>query len=115
MRFLADEDFDNDIVRGVLRWRPSIDIVRAQDVELSGKRDDELLEWAARYGRAVLSHDVSSMLKHAHDRVAVGKPMPGLFAVSHSAQIRQVIEDMVLLVECSREGEWEGQVRFLPL
>ena len=36
LRFLADEDFDNDIVRGMLRRLPTMDIVRAQDVGLSG-------------------------------------------------------------------------------
>jgi len=39
LRFLADEDFDNDIVRGLLRHLPTLDIVRAQDVGLSGQLD----------------------------------------------------------------------------
>ena len=39
LRFLVDEDFDNDIVRGMLRRLPTLDIVRVQDVELSGARD----------------------------------------------------------------------------
>jgi len=25
------------------------------------------------------------------------------------------IEDILLLAECSLEGEWDGQVRYLPL
>jgi len=29
--------------------------------------------------------------------------------------VQQAIEDIVLLVECSDEHEWEGQVRYLPL
>jgi hypothetical protein len=39
LRFLADEDFDNDIVRGMLRRLPTMDIVRVQDVGLSGALD----------------------------------------------------------------------------
>ena len=34
---LADEDFDNDIVRGVLRLVSSVDLVRVQDVGLAGR------------------------------------------------------------------------------
>ena len=34
VRFVIDEDFDNDILRGVLRRLPNLDIVRAQDVGL---------------------------------------------------------------------------------
>lgn len=45
IRFAVDEDFDNRIVRGLLRLLPTLDIVRAQDAGLLGKRDPEVLEW----------------------------------------------------------------------
>lgn len=32
LKFLADDNFNNQIVRGVLRQNPHVDIVRAQDV-----------------------------------------------------------------------------------
>ena len=44
-----------------------------------------------------------------------GKPMPGVFEVSRLTSIGVVIEDILLLAECSEGGEWEGQVRYLPL
>lgn len=36
LRLAADENFNGDIVRGLLRRNPQIDIVRVQDVGLSG-------------------------------------------------------------------------------
>ncbi|NEO15598.1 MULTISPECIES: DUF5615 family PIN-like protein [unclassified Moorena] len=54
-RFLADENFNNQIVRGVLRQSPDIDIVRVQDVDLSGADDPTVLAWAAQEGRMVLT------------------------------------------------------------
>ena len=39
IRFLADEDFDNDILRGALLRLPDLDVVRVQDVGLLGKYD----------------------------------------------------------------------------
>lgn len=115
LRFLVDEDFDNDIVRGVLRRSPGLDLVRVQDVDLSGSEDPVILDWAARENRIVLSHDVSTMTKFAGDRVSQGLAMPGLFAVSQSLPIGKAIEEILILAECSVEGEWEGQVRYLPL
>jgi predicted nuclease of predicted toxin-antitoxin system len=47
MKFLVDENFDNTIVRGLLRRNPDIDILRVQDVGLSGKDDPTILAWAA--------------------------------------------------------------------
>jgi hypothetical protein len=41
--------------------------------------------------------------------------MPGVFEVGTSVPIGRAIDDQVVIVECSLEGEWEGQVRYLPL
>ena len=57
IRFLADENFNNQIVRGILSQNSHIDIVRVQDVGLSGVDDPKVLAWAAQEGRIVLTHD----------------------------------------------------------
>jgi hypothetical protein len=74
-----------------------------------------VLERAAQDGRVLLTHDVSTMTAHAYTRATSGLPMPGVFAVNQLALISQVIEDLLLLAECSLVGEWEGQVRYIPL
>ena len=115
LRLAADENFNNDIVRGLLRRKPDLDIVRIQDVGLSGEDDPVVLEWCANEGRILLTHDVTTITRYAYERVQVSKPMPGVFEVSRDAPIGAAIEDILLLAECSLDGEWEGQVRYLPL
>ena len=115
LRLAADENFNGDIVRGLRRRNPDLDIVRVQDVGLSGADDASVLEWAANEGRVVVTHDISTLAKYAFDRVAAGRRMLGVFAVRSKAPIGAVIDDLVLLAECSQDGEWEGHVRFLPL
>ena len=112
---LADENFNNNIVRAVRRRTRDIDIVRAQDVGLSGADDPTVLEWAAQNQRVLLTHDVSTVTRYAYDRVREAKAMPGVFEVTRKVSLSVVIEEIVLLAECSVEGEWEGQVRYLPL
>jgi hypothetical protein len=111
----ADENLNNDIVRGLVRRKPNLDIVRVQDAGLSGADDPTILEWAAHEGRVLLTHDVSTLMRYAYERVEAGLPMPGIFEVSRSVRIGLAIEDILLIAECSLEGEWEGQVRYLPL
>jgi|SRR3972149_5802916 len=111
----ADENFNNDIVRGVLRRNPDLNIVRVQDAGLSGADDSTVLEWAAQQGRVLFTHDASTMTQHAYERVRTGKPVPGVFEANREVAIAQAIEDILLLAECSLEREWEGQVRYLPL
>ena len=115
IKLLADENFNNQIVRGVLRQNQDIDIVRVQDIGLKGKDDPDVLFWAAQEGRIVLTHDVATMITFAYERIQTGLPMPGLFEVKRRVPVGLVIKEIILIVECSLDGEWEGQVRFLPL
>jgi hypothetical protein len=84
LKLAADENFNNDIVRGLLRRERHLDRVRIQDVGLSGATDPELLAWAAREGRVLLTHDVSTLRHFAYERVYAGLPMPGVFEVEFS-------------------------------
>lgn len=111
----ADENFNNNIVRGLFRRNPQLDIVRIQDVGLSGADDPTILEWAAEEGRVLLTHDVSTITHYAYERVRAGKWMPGVFEVSRNVPVAVAIEDILLLAECSLDDEWKGQVRYLPL
>jgi hypothetical protein len=115
LKLAADENFNNDAVRGLLRRRPDLDIVRIQDTEIAGADDASVLEWVAQNNRVLLTHDVSTMTAHAYERVRDGKSMPGVFEVGRNVPTGVAFEDILLLAECSLEGEWEGQVRYLPL
>ena len=115
MKFLADENFDNSIVRGLIRRQADIDITRVQDVGLSGADDPTVLEWAAQEGRILLTHDVATITRYAYERIAAGQPMPGVVEVTSGEPIGRVIEDILVLLACSLEGELEGQIQYLPL
>jgi predicted nuclease of predicted toxin-antitoxin system len=116
LRLLADENLDNDIVRGALRRRPALDFLRAQDVGLSETDDPDVLMWAAREQRIVLTHDVRTMTDFAIQRVRRGETMAGLFVVhQEGAALSRIIEDLLLLDDCSETAEWASRVEYLPL
>lgn len=115
MRWLADENPNNDILRGLLRRRPDLDIVRVQDVGLSGADDPTVLAWAAAQDRILLTHDVTTITAHAYSRAASSARMPGVFEIGRAVPVAVAITDILLLDACSEPGEWEGQIRYLPL
>ena len=115
LKLLADENLNNDIVRALLRCSPSLDIVRVQDVGLSGADDPTVLMWSAEHKRVLLTHDVASLTRYAYERVGRGQEMPGVFEIGRAVPIGQAVEDVLFLAECSREDEWEVQIRYLPL
>jgi len=112
---IADENFNNDIVRGMIRRQPDLDIVRVQDVGLSNEDDRVILEWAAKEGRILVTHDVTTITHFAYERVRAGLPMPGVIEVDDDLPIGQAINDILLVVEASEKGEWEGQIIYIPL
>ena len=79
LRLLADENFNGDIVRGLLLRQPDLDLVRVQDVGLVGADDPDVLAWAAENNRIVLTHDRATMSDYAYERVAAGERMIGVF------------------------------------
>jgi hypothetical protein len=115
LSFLADENFNNNIIRGVRRRDPGVVVLRVQDIGLSGAGDPEVLQWAAENSVAVLTHDISTMTKYALDRVRRGQRMPGLFEAGRRVPAASLIDDVVLIAMCSLDGEWEGRITYLPL
>ncbi len=111
----ADENFNNDILRGLLRERPHFDVLRVQDVGLTGAADPEILEWAAEENRVLLTHDLATMPDFVYRRIEQGESTPGVIAVHRKTPFRQVLDDLILVVEYSSPEEWANQVRYLPL
>jgi predicted nuclease of predicted toxin-antitoxin system len=115
IRLLSDENFNGDIVDGLLRRNPGLDLVRVQDVGLGQAKGPAILDWAARERRVLLTHDVRTMSRFAYERIRRDEPMPGLVVMSDTIAIGRAIEDILLLAEAGREDELENRVWRLPL
>jgi len=86
LRFLGDENFNGEILRGLRRRRPEIDLFRFEDVLEKGTPDPEVLEVAAELGRILLTHDrdtltnvlpqVKQCLESSHWTIAFRSVLP---------------------------------------
>lgn len=115
LRLLSDENFNRDIVRGLLRRRPELDLCRVQDVGLEEADDPTILAWAAVNNRILLTHDRATMPDSAYARVVAGQSMPGVFVLNDRLAVRQAIDELLLIESGSEQGEWAGLVVYLPL
>lgn len=115
IRFMLDENFNGKIVRGLRARKPDVDVIRVQDTELSSADDPAVLEWAAKEGRILLTHDLDTMTKYAHERIAQGLPMAGVIFVRDTLSIAKVIDDLLAILGASEAAEWENRTGFLPL
>ena len=115
MKWLADENLDNAIIRGLLRRSSGLDIVRVQDVpQISGQGDTVVLDWATRDDRVVLTHDVSTMIPAMREQLRASRCAPIVF-VPDSLPTGLAIEEILLLDEYSVDSDWGAGVIYLPL
>jgi hypothetical protein len=114
-RFLADQDFNENILRGVLRLEPAVEFLTLRAVGLEAASDMEVLAYAAAENWLVVSHDVNTMSAAAHARLADGQPLNGLLPIHQLAPLGIVINNLVLIWSASTADEWVSQVCFLPL
>ena len=115
LRLLSDENFRGEILRGLRRRLPDVDVVRVQDVGLAGAEDPAILAWAATEGRVLLTHDRNTIPEFAYDRIRHGLPMPGVFVVDDDLPAGQAIADLLLAVQCGEPAEWNGLITYFPL
>lgn len=97
----------------LLRAIPTLDVVRAQDVGLDGVDDPIVLEWAAQNGRVLLTHDEKTMPGYAYQRITDGQRMAGVVIVAVPIGGRE-IADLIVMIQCSQDDEWENQIRYVP-
>jgi hypothetical protein len=114
LRLLIDQDVDHDILRGLIRRISQLDAVTTFEIGMTKATDSQLLSWAAQKGRIVVTHDRKTMPRHAADLLGQGEKISGLFVVPRNMPLRQVIEDLELMITCSENDEWVNTIRYLP-
>ncbi len=81
IRFQADADLNQIIVKATLRLEPTIDFQTAQAANLAGLTDMAVLQLAANEDRIVVPHDRKSMPAY-FGQFILSENSPGLIIVS---------------------------------
>jgi hypothetical protein len=115
LRLATDEDVHDDIIRGLLRREPTLDIVRVVDIGLGRTPDPIILDRMAGESRVLITGDLNTMVGFAWARVTAGLPMPGVLALKENVGIARVIDDILLVAMCYTPEEMKDQVLYIPL
>jgi hypothetical protein len=115
VRYLADENFNGQILRQMRRRLASFDVITIQELQLEGAKDPVVLEFAAAQDRVLLTHDWQTMPGFAYDRLVKGMNLPGVIVVPERMPLRQILNELELLDSCSEQSEWSDLVMRLPL
>jgi hypothetical protein len=113
VRFQADADLNEDIVKGVLRREPGIDFRTATSAGLGGLSDLEVLALAAEEGRIVVSHDRRTMPRTFAEFIRK-RTSPGLFLISQKTDLLLAIESVLLVWIASEAEDWTNRMATIP-
>lgn len=114
LRFIADQNFDLDIVRGLITRVPRLDVITAYEAGVSEYEDPDLLRWGAERGRILLTHDKKTIPQFVKDLIAGGLELPGVILVIKSVSIGRLIDDLELTIRCGKPEDFRNDVFYLP-
>jgi hypothetical protein len=93
-----------------------IDVTRVGDpADLPlGTQDPDLLLWAERENRVVVTRDWNTMPGHLANHLQGGHHSPGVFILRRGLSLPQLVDILVLTAYAVDPAEARDQVRYLP-
>jgi hypothetical protein len=114
VRFIADYDFNGEILDGLVRREPSIDFLPGFEAGLQGVPDPDVLEKAADEGRVLVTHDRRTMPYHFAEFIP-RRQSPGVFIIPQHVEIGAAIDELLLIWSASDSDEWTNRILYLPM
>jgi predicted nuclease of predicted toxin-antitoxin system len=114
VRFQADADLNQVLLKATLRREPSIDFRTAHAAGLVALGDKLVLAIAAREGRILVTHDRKTMPKHFAEFLAT-EASAGVIVVPQKLAVNVAVEDLILIWGASESNEWINRIQSLPL
>jgi hypothetical protein len=119
LRYLLDEHLRGPLGRAMEQHNAAggsaIDAVRVgdrPDLPL-GSGDPELLRWAEREGRILVSWDKRSLPGHLARHLQAGHHVPGIFLLREHFTIPQVLAYLVQAAATDPLG-WQDRIAYIP-
>ena len=112
IRFLVDEHLRGPLWHALAshnqRGAYPLDVVRVGDpADLpQGSTDRDILVWAERERRILISGDRRTLLGHFADHLSAGRHTPGLFLIRPLSTLSQIVDFMVAAAYASEASEW---------
>jgi hypothetical protein len=118
--FVLDEHFRGRLWAAVRRHNAAgvkrIDVVRVGDPPdlPRGTLDPDLLIWAEREGRVVVTDDHRTMPTHLANHVQAGHHSPGVLIVKNNYSLKQLVFHLVLVAYAEDPDNLRDNYYFIP-
>jgi hypothetical protein len=93
-----------------------LDAVRVGDPPdlLRGTLDPDVLIWAEREGRILLSRDYTSLPGHLVQHLQAGHRSPGILLLRRRASLTAVLGDLIVTAHAGDAADFQDTIRSIP-
>ena len=120
VRFLLDEHLRGPLWKAIQRHNHpseySIDAARVgdpPDLPL-GSADPEILLWAERENRIIITLDANTIPNHLAVHLKAGRHSPGVFIIRQETSLARVISFLEAVAHASEAHEWRDSLNYIP-
>jgi hypothetical protein len=120
MSYVLDEHLRGPLWRAIQQHNAAgaypIDVVRVgdpPDLPL-GSVDPDILLWAEREGRVLVTRDQGTMPTHLANHLQAGHHSPGIFLLRRNWTPRAVVDHLTLAAYAGDPGAMQDRIDFIP-
>ncbi len=120
LRYVLDEQL-RDILGSAIQAHNAAGIDPIDAVQVGdppdlprGALDPDILLWAEREGRLLVTRDVNTVPRHLADHLTAGHHSPGVLAVRRRVNVPPVISALALIAHAGDPADFADCVRFIP-
>ena len=120
LAFLLDEHMRGPLWKAIQRHNNqseySIDAARVGDPPDLPLRsaDPEILLWAERENRIVITLDEKTIPNHLAHHLKAGRHSPGVFIIRETTSLAGVISFLEAVAHASEAHEWRDSIEYIP-
>jgi hypothetical protein len=120
LRFVLDEHLRGPLWSAIIRHNSlgglPIDAARIgdpSDLPL-GTDDSNVLLWAERDGRILVTEDGHTMPGHLAQHIQLGHTAPGIFVISAGFSIKEIVAYLELIAHAGEATDYENTITYVP-
>jgi hypothetical protein len=120
LSFLLDENIRGPLWSAIRQHNRQgayiVDVVRvgdAPDLPL-GSADSDVLLWAEREARILITFDETTMATHLADHLLVGHHSPGVLVIRPNVPIPQIVFVLALIGHAGKVVDFKKRIEYIP-
>lgn len=117
IRLLLDEHIPSALRRELVRQNAQLIVWRVGDPggPPIGTSDPAILHWCEEHEFVLLTSNRRTMPDHLRRHLADGAHVPGILIARPTMSMGELVEELILIVECGEAADLRDQLIYLPL